>query len=208
MIAERAHDAGWVAEISHAIKQASWNFSNQKQFVRMHHFSDSIFLSTPPGHEDFLYLCCIVSGLASHFLDLGHPLRGGIACGLVYHEDDIVVGPALVRAYELESKTAIHPRIIFDPEMKMNEPTSFVLTDIDGVKYVDVLSPYLLDLYETCIQPNFKLDLARVKTFVVRMAADNLRPSVQLKYQWLLNFIDRRRPATGLHGKPSRFGLR
>lgn len=39
-------------------------------------------------------------------------LRGGIALGKVFHDEEVVYGPGLVNAYELESKLAIYPRII------------------------------------------------------------------------------------------------
>ena len=39
-------------------------------------------------------------------------LRGGITVGQLCHKDNIVYGPAMVEAYELESKSAIYPRVI------------------------------------------------------------------------------------------------
>ncbi len=42
-------------------------------------------------------------------------IRGGISCGPLYHKGDICIGPALLRAYELESSFAKYPRVILDP---------------------------------------------------------------------------------------------
>lgn len=41
-------------------------------------------------------------------------LRGGIAVGKLYHDSDVVYGPGLVKAYELENKISIYPRIVMD----------------------------------------------------------------------------------------------
>ena len=47
-------------------------------------------------------------------LQRGIFLRGGVTLGPLHHENDILYGPGLVRAYLLESKVAKHPRIIVD----------------------------------------------------------------------------------------------
>lgn len=41
-------------------------------------------------------------------------LRGGIAVGKLYHDSEVVYGPGLVKAYELENKISIYPRIVID----------------------------------------------------------------------------------------------
>ena len=49
-----------------------------------------------------------------HFL-----LRGGITVGDIYNDKSKsrIFGPAFNKSYELESKSAIYPRIIIDPEI-------------------------------------------------------------------------------------------
>ena len=44
-------------------------------------------------------------------------LRGGVAYGQIFYEDSILYGPALIKAYDLESKYAVHPRIMVEPEL-------------------------------------------------------------------------------------------
>lgn len=44
-------------------------------------------------------------------------IRGGITCGELYHKGDICIGPALLRAYELEKSHALFPRVIIDPKI-------------------------------------------------------------------------------------------
>lgn len=51
-------------------------------------------------------------------------LRGGITYGEVCLSNDRIFGPALVQAYDLESKLSIYPRVVIDPmllaELKKN----------------------------------------------------------------------------------------
>jgi hypothetical protein len=44
-------------------------------------------------------------------------IRGGVSCGPIYTSEGRVFGPALVAAYELESRFALYPRIVIDPAL-------------------------------------------------------------------------------------------
>jgi hypothetical protein len=44
-------------------------------------------------------------------------LRGGIVQGRLIHDSDILFGPALISAYNLESTSALYPRIVIDPKV-------------------------------------------------------------------------------------------
>ena len=44
-------------------------------------------------------------------------LRGGISKGLFYYEDNVLLSPALVRAYRLESKKAVYPIILIEQKV-------------------------------------------------------------------------------------------
>ena len=76
-------------------------------------FSDSFVISAKCDNAIFLirevvYLCrrLLVLGLP--------PCRGAITVGSLYHRERIAVGPALVAAYEMETSTAVYPRVILD----------------------------------------------------------------------------------------------
>jgi len=77
---------------------------------RSHAFSDSIILSQRGKMVGPLFIS--VAQLAMALLNLGVLVRGGIAQGLLYHDADVVFGPALIQAYHLESKCAKFPRIL------------------------------------------------------------------------------------------------
>ena len=53
----------------------------------------------------------ILQDFAYKMLCHGFLVRGAITSGKLFHERGVVLGPALIEAYELESKRAIIPRI-------------------------------------------------------------------------------------------------
>ncbi|WP_426205158.1 hypothetical protein [Pseudomonas sp. TWP3-1] len=55
------------------------------------------------------------SDIALELLNAGYIVRGGITFGDVFFDDMSFFGPAVDRAYELESKKAVTPRILIDP---------------------------------------------------------------------------------------------
>jgi hypothetical protein len=53
-------------------------------------------------------------------------LRGGVAEGDIIHDEEGVFGPALIRAYELESRIAMFPRVVVDePVMRIDRIAGF-----------------------------------------------------------------------------------
>lgn len=87
-------------------------------------FSDHIAVSFPvaPNNKtnleklsttifNILYECCVYAFLKEVLL------RGSITIGDLYHKDQVIVGQALVDAYQLESEHAKNPRIILSEEL-------------------------------------------------------------------------------------------
>ena len=78
-------------------------------------FSDCFVISYAIGRGGELYY--ILSDIIFYTFDLlsmGFLLRGGITFGQLVHQGDICFGPAMNRAYELESICARYPRILVD----------------------------------------------------------------------------------------------
>jgi len=99
----------------------------------------------------------------------GHPIRGGIEIGIGFEPDPgEIYGPALSRAYALESKTAQYPRVVVGDELvkfitalsqqeitdrcsivsrnMANECVQCLTYDSDGVAIIDYLGPYFAGL--------------------------------------------------------------
>jgi hypothetical protein len=78
-------------------------------------FSDNVIVSVP--YEPTILLWWL-DGLATIQLALsliGFWVRGAVTIGDLCHNSNTVFGPALNRAYELESESAVYPRILIDP---------------------------------------------------------------------------------------------
>jgi len=114
-------------------------------------FSDSFVLSI--GSDRVFYLIREAGYLCRHLLLQGFPCRGAITTGSLYHQERIVVGPAFVKAYQLEQSVAIYPRVILDdatmqwwkhefrPGSAHPHFESLVKRDRDGQHFIDIFNP-------------------------------------------------------------------
>jgi hypothetical protein len=68
----------------------------------------------------------------------GYLLRGGVTIGDVIHDDEVVFGPGLNRAYYLESKVAKMPRFVLDNEVinELGNLGDLPVTE-EGVTFLD-----------------------------------------------------------------------
>ena len=92
--------------------------------IETYFFSDTIVFivkgdweSVDDVFNDLFGLLHSMSYLQTTFIGNKVLVRGAITFGEIYSnvEDNVIFGPALNKAYELESQTAIYPRIILDP---------------------------------------------------------------------------------------------
>lgn len=85
--------------------------------VTVHYFSDSLVISAPADHAMASQMVLDLLTKLSTMMWMSHKLllRGGITVGqLVHIENGPMFGPAMNRAYKLESKLAITPRFLID----------------------------------------------------------------------------------------------
>ena len=86
-------------------------------FFRAANTEHEINQKHPTGH--FYHEIMDIVFIQCHLLMEGYLLRGAMTYGQYYgqHGENgaIVFGPAISRAYELESSHALHPRVIVDP---------------------------------------------------------------------------------------------
>ncbi|OPX86349.1 MAG: hypothetical protein A4E53_03260 [Pelotomaculum sp. PtaB.Bin104] len=192
--------------LTYDYKQYNSFCSSTEAFVksgrRVTAFSDSIIISYPKNEETMIFLVLDVMLLQAHLADLGFMLRGGIALGQVFHSGNIAFGPALIRAYELESKAAIYPRVILEKkylqeysyDLQYLNPGLYSihpnLNDIDHLVHLvreDHDSLFYVDFLLVCGQGTINKLLALCE----EMLSSTDEPSEIGKINWLKNYIHR-----------------
>lgn len=161
-------------------------FIDQDQ-VRLTIMSDSIVFSARKDVEHaFSKLIGVSSSVISKLLSVEpNPvfIRGGISRGKVYHQNSIVFGPGLTKAYSLENEEAKYMRCILDKSL-LDEPEIqkyMAKTDV-FVKYEDDY------LFINFIKENNR---ERVLSFAQKCFQKNYPEGIKKKYEWLINFINR-----------------
>jgi hypothetical protein len=101
------------ADIARAFEGRSFQFSDS--IVRMMPLDSAANIEHPGGllfQEVYtIAIACV------EMANRGVPVRGALTLGDAYFSESMMFGPAMVRAYELESKIAVYPRVVIDPEM-------------------------------------------------------------------------------------------
>jgi hypothetical protein len=194
--------------------------------IQSQSFSDSIvvFLSlctTDDAKLPVRGILGILVAAALTFIGLlgeGHPIRGGIDVGLGFQPSaNEIYGPALSRAYALESRIANYPRIVVGDELirYLNEmgaqqtidefssqskkvATSCIecLTyDEDGIPFVDYLGPYFRSIIGDVVQDASFIDKAysRVVEFSARYKEEK-NSQLAFRYVLLRNYFEDRLP--------------
>ncbi|WP_024674436.1 hypothetical protein [Pseudomonas syringae] len=85
--------------------------------VAVHYFSDSLVISAPASNPMASQMVLDLLTKLSTMMWMSHKLllRGGVTVGpLVHVENGPMFGPAMNRAYKLESKLAVAPRFLID----------------------------------------------------------------------------------------------
>ncbi|WP_122336094.1 hypothetical protein [Pseudomonas coronafaciens] len=106
-------------------------------------FSDCCVISLPYKEE---FLPQIIYGLSNIFIGsaiCGFLLRAGVTIGQLHHQEDIVFGPALNKAYQLESK-GVFPRIILDDAIRELNNLDIIPDMLDSDSLGLFIDPYKL----------------------------------------------------------------
>ena len=185
-----------IPKIKKALKYIKTTFGRLRNYfksLQVTQFSDSIFISFIYGETgcalSFLQqICKTQRGL----LKKGFLCRGGVSYGKATHTSKYMFGPAVNKAYMLESNVAVYPRIVIDIEavkplhefpdevFEHYEDVSYKYVDYclsrdgDGFFYVDYLiiqredKVFTLVLYE-----------------MINKGLNNKDARLQSKYMWL-----------------------
>ncbi len=93
---------------------------SKKEYYGIATFTDHIALGWPIRDDAEAELGGTIINAAYHQFALarfGLFARGGLAIGDVFFGEGFAFGPGLVKAYELESKVARHPRVVVDEQV-------------------------------------------------------------------------------------------
>lgn len=164
-------------------------------------FSDSIVVSFRLTDKNaFAELLDDLMIIVINFLNKGYLVRGGISYGKLYHKQNIVFGPAMNTAYELESKVAVYPRIIFDKELveelinngdtslkkimiNSNIKTENIWKeDFDGKFYLNYLAGAKYYIEE---EADYTYYLNNLRELISKAWRNRTVPAVRAKYGWL-----------------------
>ncbi|MFY9288467.1 MAG: hypothetical protein WAO98_08185 [Alphaproteobacteria bacterium] len=122
-------------------------------------FSDHIVISYPiddlrekmkdsnPVFTALVLAHSMIGALAAQALNLGLLIRGGATIGPLYHTKGVVMGKAMVEAYELESRVADYPRIAVSRKIYSDIKGGHgivLLKDIDGITHLNYFQRMIL----------------------------------------------------------------
>lgn len=193
-----------IFDVLHKKSHGRYNLNDVeiKAFEHIHHMilSDSVILYIESNIEDaFASLMRICNRLQYSLADRENPilLRGGIAVGELFFEDDIIYGEGLSKAYLLESKLAKYPRIVFtgDTLSVGLKNTKYMLAYMEGL-----IPPYIEDndaLYYPNYLRQFFLETDKLAQFYDKLKEkcrfylnQGIESGLREKYLWLNSKID------------------
>jgi hypothetical protein len=130
-----------------------------------------------------------VAFLQAEMARQGYLIRGAITVGDLYLDEDIVFGPALLEAYDAESKLAIFPRVIlcenavkeFKPNWTRKIPD--LLIDSDNKVFIDYLDATVMIAYPDD-RPFTEFTDGHKVLVVENLKKYKDNPHIRAKYEW------------------------
>jgi hypothetical protein len=177
-------------------------FSDTKKVTQ---FSDSIVISFLAGEESEVFHTLLsILWVIINFVDHGILCRGGLAYGKIIHNDKVLFGPALIQAYETESKAALFPRVILDEsiielgekyhgrqhraEHEREYLMQLVSKDTDGMYFIDYFAGAQSELDE----PEYGMPdyINNLRKIIISNVGNN-KPDMKVKYGWMRDKFNR-----------------
>ncbi|MEZ5325174.1 MAG: hypothetical protein R3F19_08930 [Verrucomicrobiales bacterium] len=168
-------------------------------------FTDNVFLSFPlssnDGEVELGFLVEDVARFQLHLANRGYFTRGGLSLGRNFIDESMIFGPALVEAYQLESRMARDPRIVlgptvaelvqqqigyYDPPHSAPQNSEF-LRDADGQIFINYLEAAIVDT-DNGPQLNMEMMEAHRERIEAGLRSNVATPQVWSKYRWLASY--------------------
>ncbi|WP_027966992.1 hypothetical protein [Halomonas halocynthiae] len=175
----------------------------QPKRVRITTFSDSIVFSCPADSDGLINFRYFLIKLLVNTSSFNLLLRGGITCGNLVHTEQIVFGPAMNNAYNLESKVAKQPRIAIDEkfeefisERSSDSAASLIRKEIirdkdDAVAYFDSLCLATNKVAQNMCGANAHEILLNEKATIEHLLSEAPEdPNIRSKLAWYANYFN------------------
>jgi hypothetical protein len=205
--ASAAEEAQRYLDITHeALHRANrWAEGGKASETIVRWFSDNLALADPLELDDprsltFGFHLVTAGWMQVELAMMGLFARGGMALGPFYANETFVYGPALIDAYEAESRTAIYPRVVLTKaaaDFARQDLINFgggdvevhrklLAVDRDGVPFLN----YLHSVYDE--PEDLEAMLLNHKAHITSRLDEHLGDArVHLKYAWLADYHDR-----------------
>ncbi|EJN11337.1 hypothetical protein PMI42_05372 [Bradyrhizobium sp. YR681] len=154
------------------------------------------------------HLLVAVAHASVSLLEDGIFVRGGFAKGLLYHSPKVVLGPALIKAYSMESSIARVPRVLIDAEThsdlshgefkkeadRWDLPPKISLAN-DGPPFIDFLNA----LRKLEVMNDAEATIAKMRTGIEDALARSIyEPAHYEKVRWLALYWNSVAAETGI----------
>jgi hypothetical protein len=189
-----------VAALRHIRETLDVEKPEERPGMMVTQFSDSVVISFDARKESGVFYA--LNGILLVQIGLvmkGFLCRGAITRGKLIHSNELLMGPAFLQVYELETKAAIYPRVILDesiitageaaaaahhrPDDERRGIESIVSKDSDGMYYVDYVAKAQAEMDDPDLDlPSYLCTLTRIA-----QSGQTTAPlHVAIKYMWLL----------------------
>jgi hypothetical protein len=174
---------------------------------KIHGISDAVVVSAAPTAQGLLHLFGVTELLGVTLLETGHLIRGGIAKGLLYHDEQFAFGDALVEAYRLESECAEFPRVLISSSVEQDfvgffgrDPSDLsarnhLVTDEDGLVFLHLLRDPQSIAY-TMMQTDRSYYSKTLRRVQMRYHESLRNPKHRKKWTWFANYWNKTFPHT------------
>ena len=186
-----------IQKVYDALSIIKTHFENYTDILKIQ-FSDSIVISfRADDNGAVIELIGSLQSLTKKFILSGFLLRGGLVFGEIYHDNDFIFGPAMNKAYDIESKFAIYPRIVIEKEIieygqkylpeYFNEGMgnyifNYVSNDNDSNFFIDYFQKGVDTFWE--IKENDKKFIQSLEE-IIRNGLNEESDTVFIKYLWM-----------------------
>ena len=173
-------------------------YNESLEETKIHIMSDSIVVATPDWHPESLAVVVdICNSIQTLLFNLNAPilLRGAIAIGDFYLNENLVFGKGLVDAYWAQEKYAVYPRIIVSNDITVGRRVSIdndndLPKDEDGYYYINCIERYL-GKDRTWEEIESSEPYVKLKNMIDRNLNGYKDDRVRQKYLWLERELER-----------------